>query len=343
MSGNMTISLDEVEALALAALLRAGASEAQAWPVARSIRSAEAEGTRGIGLGYLKWYCGHMRVGKITGNAVPTVIHRTPSVIFVDAKDGFAHPAYEAGEAALIAATQAQGIAILGVANAYACGVLGYFVDRLARAGLVALATTNASASIAPWGGAVPFFGTNPWAFAAPRAGDPLVMDGSSSATAYVNVAGAAKRGETIPADWALDRSGQPTTDPVEGLKGSMAPAGGHKGAVMALMVEVLAAGLTGANWSFQASSLANDEGGPPRLGQSIIAIAPGVLSGVDFGAGLEVMLASMLSQPGVRLPGARRHANRKVAERQGVDLDREFAAELTKLAGRPPCALSDS
>ncbi|MDH5453193.1 MAG: Ldh family oxidoreductase [Paracoccaceae bacterium] len=339
----MKITLEETENLAFAALLRAGAHPAQARPVARSIRAAEAEGTRGIGLGYLPWYCGHLKVGKIAGDAEPEVILRAPSVIYVDARDGFAHPAYEAGEDALIAAARDHGIALMGVSNAYACGVLGYFVDRLARAGLVALATTNSSAAIAPWGGAVPFFGTNPWAFAAPRDGDPLVMDGSSSATAYVNVANAAKRGEPIPPDWALDAAGKPTTDAALGLSGSMAPAGGHKGAAMALMVEILAAGLTGAHWSFQASSLADDEGGPPRLGQCLIAISPGVLSGGDFSTGLEVMLSAMQSQPGVRLPGARRHANRKLAEQQGVEISREFAAELTELAGRPPRPSSDA
>jgi (2R)-3-sulfolactate dehydrogenase (NADP+) len=336
MHGEITITLDEAEDLAVAALRLAGASEAQARSVARSIRAAEGEGTRSIGLGYLPWYCNHLRVGKIAGAAVPTPIMRAPSVISVDAGDGFAHPAYEAGEAALIAAAHAHGIAIMGVFNAYACGVLGYFVDRLARSGLVALATTNSSAAMAPWGGSVPFFGTNPWAFAAPRADDPLVMDGSSSATAYVNLAIAAQRGDAIPAEWALDAAGQPTTDAAAGLKGSMAPAGGHKGAVMALMVEILAAGLTGANWSYQASSLANDDGGPPRLGQCIIAIAPGALSGGDFAAGLEMMLSSMLSQPGVRLPGERRHANRKMAESQGVAIGAKFAAELADLSGRP-------
>jgi (2R)-3-sulfolactate dehydrogenase (NADP+) len=186
----MILTLDEVEHLSRRALMRAGASDRQAAPVARSIRAAEAEGTRGIGLGYLPWYCQHLRVGKIQGAAVAKVEMRRPAAIMSDAGGGFAHPAYEAGEALLIAAAKSQGIAILGVKDAYACGVLGYFTDRLARSGLVALAFTNASSTMAPWGGKVPFFGTNPWAFGAPRHGDPLVIDSASSATAFVNLAG---------------------------------------------------------------------------------------------------------------------------------------------------------
>lgn len=331
----MQITLDEAEAIAHDALTRAGATPLQAGPVARSIRAAEAEGTRGIGLGYLPWYCGHLKVGKITGTAVPAVQTPRPAVVMVDAGDGFAHPAYEAGEALLIAAARSQGIAILGVTKAYACGVLGYFSDRLARAGLASLTVTNASSTMAPWGGRVPFFGTNPFAFGAPRDGDPLVIDGSSSATAFVNLRAAADEGRAIPAHWALDAQGCPTTDAAEGLRGSIAPAGGHKGGALALMVEVLAAGLTGANWSFAASSLGDDTGGPPRLGQTFIAIDPAAMA-EGFVPRIEQMLKAMLAQDGVRLPGARRHANRHVREHEGVTLTEAEAAALAVLAGRP-------
>ena len=227
----MYITLTETQSLSCDALLHAGASPDQASAVSLSIRAAEAEGTRGIGLGYLPWYCQHLRVGKIIGHAVPQVSHPKPGAVLVDAMGGFAHPAYAAGEAALIVAAQTNGIAILGVANAYACGVLGYFSDRLARAGLVSICVTNASSTMAPWGGKTPFFGTNPLAFGAPRTGnDPLVIDSSSSATAYVNLANAAAAGTPIPATWALDADGRPTTDAGLGLQGSIAPAGRAQG-----------------------------------------------------------------------------------------------------------------
>lgn len=328
-----TIGLDEVEALSCRALQTAGASQAQAASVARSIRAAEAEGTRGIGLGYLPWYCRHLRVGKIVGTAVPQVLASRPGTLMVEAQGGFAHAAFEAGETALIAAARTQGIAVLGIAGSYACGVLGYFTDRLARTGLVALAVTNASATMAPWGGRLPFFGTNPWAFGAPRAGEPLVVDSSSSATAYMNLSSAAAEGRPIPPHWALDLQGVPTTDANEGLAGSIAPAGGHKGGALALMVEVMAAGLTGAHWSHEASSLGTDEGGPPRLGQSFIAIDPEAMA-PGFVQRLEAMLAAMTAQDGVRLPGSRRHSNRTLAEADGVHLSDDEAAVLAELAG---------
>jgi hypothetical protein len=144
------LSLDRVKKIALLTLRRAGASALQAGAVARSIRATEAERTRGIGLGYLQWYCLRLRVGKIISDVAPKVAQPRAGVVTADAKRGLAHHAYEAGEDALIAAARAQGIAVLGVANGYACGVLGSFSDRLARAGLVSITFTNASLTMAP-------------------------------------------------------------------------------------------------------------------------------------------------------------------------------------------------
>ena len=326
-----TLTLDQVETLATDCLTACGASPRQAGAVARSIRDAEAEGTRGIGLGYLPFYCGHLKVGKILGDAVPSVTIPAPGMVQVDAANGFAHPAFEVGEAALITAAQAQGIAMMGITNAYACGVLGYFTARLAARGLVALMFANASSTMAPWGGRVPFFGTNPWSMAAPRGGAPLVIDASSSATAYVNLAQAAQEGRPIPPHWALDAEGRPTTDAAAGLAGSIAPAGGHKGSALALMVEVLAAGLTGASFSHQASSLGDDLGGPPRLGQTLIAIRPG---SPGFAARIDTLLSDMACQPGVRIPGDRRHANRRRTEAEGVTVDADLMSQLHEIRG---------
>ena len=196
--------------------------------------------------------------------------------------------------------------------------------------------TANASSTMAPWGGKTPFFGTNPWSFGAPRDGDPLVIDSSSSATAFVNLANAASSGTEIPMHWALDCDGQPTADPQRALNGSIAPAGGHKGSALALMVEVMAAGLTGAHWSYQASSLGDDIGGPPRLGQTVIAIRPGSLGRTDFTERLDEMIAMMCADTNVRVPGNRRHVQRTRHEAFGVSLTSEEADMLSGLAVLP-------
>ena len=139
----------------------------------------------------------------------------------------------------------------------------------------------------------------------------------------------AAQRGESIPDTWALDAEGRPTTDPNEGLKGSIAPLGGYKGAGLALLVEVLAAGLVGANWSFQASPLGNNEGGPPNIGQLFIAIDSGLFGAEAFGDRLETLVAAIRAQEGTRLPGDGRHRARRKAEAEGISLDEALHARM--------------
>ena len=172
---------------------------------------------------------------------------------------------------------EASGIAALAIARSYSAGVVGWFVERLADRGFVALAFAKASASIAPWGGSKALFGTNPIGFAAPRLnGPPVVVDMASSATARVNIVQAAARGEAVPLGWVFDTEGKPTTDPKAlAAGGSVGPLGGAKGYGLALMVDILAGALTGANWSHEASSFGSNDGGPPAVGQLFIALAP--------------------------------------------------------------------
>ena len=318
------LSLDQVHDLSLRALTGSGASRLQAGPVADSMRDAEAEGIRRVGLGYLPTYCEHLRCGKVVGDAVPVLRHPAPGALVADAAFGFAHPAFEAARAGFAAASRTNGTAALAITRSYAAGVIGWFVDRLARDGLVSLAFANSPPAIAPWGGKKAFFGTNPFAFGLPRPDGrpPLIIDQSSSVTAKVNVINAAASDEPIPEGWALDPDGNPTTDAKLGLAGSMAPAGGYKGATLALVVDLMAAAMTGAHFSFQASSFGDNTGGPPGTGQFFIAMDPErFVDGREFADRVETVLGAMLAQEGVRLPGDRRHAHRQEAETAGIEL----------------------
>ena len=226
-----TLSLDEVEQLSDKMLRASGAAPHQAIPTAASIREAEADGIRSVGLNYLPTYCDHVACGKVVGDAVPTVAKPRSAIIAVDAMHGFAHPALLVGLDPLASATRTCGVALLSVSHSYSAGVLGWFVERVAAEGLIALMFANSSSLMAPYGGSKPFFGTNPIAWSVPRvAAPPLVADLSSSTVAWVTVLAAAADDVAIPLGWALDADGQPTTDPHVGLAGSMAPAGGHKG-----------------------------------------------------------------------------------------------------------------
>jgi len=333
----MRMTLDEIHQLGMNALLGSGASLAQAAPVADSVREAEAEGIRNVGLSYLPIYCEHLLCGKVKGDAVPRIVESAPAVLKVDAGHGFCHPAFLLALPRFAEMAEASGIAALAIARSYSAGVVGWFVERLAGRGLVSLAFANASASIAPWGGSKAMFGTNPLGFAAPRAnGPPVVVDMASSATARVNIVQAAARGEQVPPGWVLDAEGRPTTDPKALLAGgSVAPLGGAKGYALALMVDILAAGLTGASWSHEASPFGTNDGGPPDVGQLFVALSPRRTGGERLAERLAALARLIAAQKGARLPGDQRHVNRQAALRDGVEVPEDLVARLRGYAAR--------
>lgn len=331
-SDTVVLTLAEVGRISDAALRASNTSAANARSVTDSIVAAEAEGIHSHGLLRLPTYCEHALCGKVDGNAQPSVESQRTGVLLADARDGFAHPAIDLGLAQLVPAARETGIAALAVTNSYNCGVVGYHVERLASQGLVALAFVNSPAAIAPWGGKRAFFGTNPLACAVPReGGPPLVIDQSSSVVARGEVMLHAQQGKPIPEGWALDGDGNPTTDPKAALAGSMLPAGGYKGAGIALIVEVFAAALTGANFSFQASSFADNKGGPPRTGQCFIAVDPSAFAGGTFAARIEALVDALCSQPGVRLPGAKRLAAKRRTAQDGISIRRSLHEDILR------------
>lgn len=315
------MTLDAIYDLAHDALIRCGASEEQAVPAAQSIRDAEAEGIRNVGLGYLPIYLGHLQHGKLAGNASPRIISQRGAVLQVDAAHGFCHTAFMHALPDFVALTREMGVGVMSVQRSYSAGVLGWFNRLLAQENLVSLMFANAPRSVTPHGGKGQFFGTNPISFGAPRAeGDPIIVDMATSATAKVNVKQAAKEGRDIPLGWAFDVDGNPTTDPKAGLAGGLAPLGGAKGFGLGLMVDILAAGLTGGNWAYNAPMFADNEGDAPNVGQIIIAIEPSSMGDDNaYEARIETFVEALLARDGVRLPGAKRHNNRETAATEGI------------------------
>ncbi|MGB3387214.1 MAG: Ldh family oxidoreductase [Pseudaminobacter sp.] len=322
----MKVTPGQIEEATRAALIANGASEANAMPVAKAIALAEAGGNRVCGLFYAPVFCEQMRLGKVDGKATPSVSRRNASVL-VDANSGFAHPAIDAGMPHLIEAARELGVAAMAVRHSYNALALGRHVLPLAERGLVGLCVSNAPASVAPPGARRALFGTNPLAFTAPvEGGPPIVIDQSLSAVTKTEVMLRKGRGEPIPIGWAQDREGKPTTDPAIGLEGSLLPAGGQKGANLSLIVEILAAALTGSRLSIEASGFSNQEGGPPQVGQFLLAIDPGHFSGTNVAASIG-RLAAGFDQAGARLPGR----NRK--DPDVVEVDRDLWSRVLSLA----------
>ena len=316
------MTLEEIETLATDALVGAGARSDVAASVARSTWRAERDGVRSHGLMYVPIYAEHVQCGKVDGNAVPEVETPKPAAVRVNAKSGFAHPAIDAGFDAMVAAARDNGVGVMTIFNSYNCGVLGHHAERIAEQGLVGLCYTNAPASIAPIGGSKPVIGTNPFAVGVPGNGEvAFVIDQSASAIAKSEIMLRNRSGEPIEEGWALDADGNPTTDAAEALKGSMVPSGGAKGFGAGLMVELLAACLSGAVLGKDASPFSGTAGGPPNTGQCFIALDPGTFSGGAFDGQVASLISAIEDQEGARLPGSRRK-NARGATSTGIEVD---------------------
>jgi (2R)-3-sulfolactate dehydrogenase (NADP+) len=319
-----------------AALVGAGAGPSMAAATARALVLAEAQGLGSHGLSRVTQYATHLRNSRVNGAAIAAIAASKGATALIDAADGLAFPACELAVAEAVRRAAVFGVGVGGVTNSHHAGVIVDHLRPAAVAGMVGLGFANSPAAMPAAGGRHPIFGTNPVAAVFPRRGEPLTIDLSLSEVARGKVMVAAKDGRPIPAGWALDADGRPTTDAKAALAGSMLPIGAvssPKGAMLALVVELLASALVGASFGFEASSFFVDEGNRPRIGQLFIVIDPGALAGREaFLDRIERLVDEMLSDEGVRLPGARRASLLRAAEADGIEV-----ADALLAAWNPP------
>ena len=332
------LSIEEATRLALEALRHAGAGQAMAASTAKALVRAEAQGLASHGLIRVAQYATHLRNGRANGSALARVMRHQGAAVLVDAGQGLAFPACDLAVSTAITTARTLGVSFAGVTNSHHCGVLVDHLRAVADAGLVGLAFANSPAAMPAAGGKHAIFGTNPVAAVFPRrSADPLMIDLSLSEVARGKLMVAAREGQAIPLGWALDSQGQPTTDPKAGLAGSMLPLGAAsspKGAMLALIVELLVTALLGAQFGFEASSFFVDEGNAPRLGQAFVVINPGALAGQDvYYERMETLITEMLMDEGVRLAGARRIALEQQAGQAGLTIPDALDEQLHRLA----------
>jgi (2R)-3-sulfolactate dehydrogenase (NADP+) len=183
MAETVTLTPKQARKLIFEALTGAGTAPCNAGYFTEAILDTELSGLEGHGFYWLQYYCRHVKSGKVKGKVKP-LVRKVSSVAFrADARQGFAHPAIEAGFARLIPAAKKHGIAGLAVHNSYNAATLGYHTGHLARHGLVAFGFTNGPALMAPVGGRQPVIGTTPLSFAVPGSGKlAFLIDQSSTA-----------------------------------------------------------------------------------------------------------------------------------------------------------------
>ena len=324
-------SLESLIDLARKSLLASGASEDMAASTAKALVLAESQGLASHGLSRVPQYASHLRSGRVNPQAQPKVLASKGAGALIDADEGLAFPACELAVTEAMARARELAIGFAGVTRSHHFGVAGMHLDAVGREGLVGFAFSNSPAAMPAWGGKRALFGTNPIAAVFPRGnGDPISIDLSLSEVARGKLMVAAREGREIPLGWALDKNGHPTTDPKAGLDGMMCPAGGVKGAMLALMVELLCVALTGASFGYEADSFFTEEGNRPHIGHVFLVIDPSALVGkAAYEERVETLVSAMLADEGVRLPGARRLDLQRRAEQSGVEVPDNVIASL--------------
>jgi delta1-piperideine-2-carboxylate reductase len=332
------LTLEEARTLAFRCLRANGCDEANAGAVAANMALAERDICSSHGLFRLPWHVHSLRTGKANGRAKPRLETLAPGVIKVHGDRGFAPLGHAIGRQPLIEAARRNGIAAMAYVNMYHIAALWPETEALALEGFVAFAFTASLPYVAAHGGTKPIFGTNPMAFAWPRQDrPPLVFDQASAAMARGEIMIAGRDGHELPENVGIDAQGRPTRDPKAVLQGAQLPFGGHKGAALALMIELLAGPLIGDFLSIEAEEDDAGTGAAPHGGELIIALDPrrfGDPQGYFDHA--EKLFAAILSDGRSRLPGDRRIANRERTKKEGIAIPQSLHESILALMKGP-------
>jgi LDH2 family malate/lactate/ureidoglycolate dehydrogenase len=255
-------------------------------------------------------------------------IHETEVSVLLDGGNHSGMIAMHHATTIAIDKAQRHGFALVGVTNSWMSGRSAYYVERIARADLIAIHTVGASSLLAPPGGARPALGTNPIAFGFPTMDEPLVIDVSAAAFPGTELDFHALLGLPLPEGVALDENGVPTTDAEAAKRGALLPFGEHKGFALAVAMQALGV-LAGSGLNASKD-----------YGYLIIAMRPDLLVPLDaFKRDLRDTLARIKAtpkQPGVdeiRLPSERAFRERALAATHGIVIDRSILQALRYLA----------
>ncbi|MCE5972506.1 Ldh family oxidoreductase [Sinirhodobacter sp. WL0062] len=334
MAEQTTVSFDALLARVEAIFARAGVRPESARDVARVIVAGERDNCKSHGIYRIEGCLRVLAAGKVEPLAVPKIRDAGKSVIEVDAKGGFSNPAFYAAKDLLVARARETGLAALVIRDCLHFSALWHDVEALAEEGLASLSMCPSYSFVAPAGGKEPLLGTNPIAFGWPRRGKvPYVFDFATSVAARGEIELHRRAGTPIPEGWAVDRDGNPTTDPEAALDGAMLTFGSHKGSAISTMVELLSGAMLGEFMSKEALDFMGGTDLLPRHGALVLALDPQVFaarSGRDPIAEGERLLTAISGQ-GARLPSQRRFQARAKALRDGIALSDAEMAQLDR------------
>ncbi|WP_345817011.1 Ldh family oxidoreductase (plasmid) [Paraburkholderia sp. PREW-6R] len=268
------VSKARLTELTIDALCALGLNRTDAADTATILVLADLFGLRTHGTSRIESYGSRLRIGGI--HPAPTIASEQvgPALYKLDGDNGVGPlVGYRALELAMKAARE-QGIACVFARGSNHFGPVSPYSYLAAQQGFASIIGSNATTTIAPWGGTDARLGNSPVGFGVPNPeGRPFILDMAISVAARAKIRNALKRGESIPGDWATDAQGKPTTDPKAALDGFLLPIGGHKGYGLALVVDLLAGLMSGAAYLTHVKSWEDDPDQPQNLGHFFILI----------------------------------------------------------------------
>jgi len=331
----------DLRRLAAAALCAAGAQPAHAAWAADILVEGDLMGLGTHGVLRLMTYCERLRLGGINAQAAIRMERKAPALALVDGDNALGPAvAMTALEAGLEIAAE-QGLAYVGCRNSNHLGALAPYGLKACEMGFVLICGTNASTTIAPWGGREARLGNNPLSIAAPCPEPPhFLLDMAMSVAARGKIRKARDEGTAIPGDWAVDAAGKPTTDPAAALQGFLLPFGAHKGSGLSLAVDLLSGVLSGARFLTDITPWTDYPELPSGTGHFLLLIDPKRLLGEEaYGAAIGHFRALVQGTPPadpdhpVQLPGEREQQRRADALARGVALPAGLMAKIERLA----------
>ncbi|TRW89128.1 Ldh family oxidoreductase [Mycolicibacterium sp. 018/SC-01/001] len=339
-----TIAAEELTGLASSALTSSGMPQDSADVVADILVLADLFGIHTHGVQRVPQYVERAGIGGINPVADVSTEQLAPSLSIIDGDDGVGPLVANAGLRAALQSAKNTGVGAAFVRHSNHFGPVMPYLYKAASEGFAAIIASNATTTIAPWGGRATRIGNNPLGFGMPHPGaDPILLDIALSVAARAKIRAAAADGRDIPDSWATDASGIPTTDPHAALDGFLQPIAGHKGYGLAVMVDLFAGLLSGAAYLDTVSSWSTTPEKPQNLGHFFILINTRLLANPDvlgervddFGARLHAVPAADPDQP-VRLPGEIEMARYHRQRRDGVAVDARDVEALRNLAATP-------
>lgn len=320
-------------------LIRMGETEENARVASGILVNADMRGISTHGVNLLRMVHNRVKAGMLELPTRTTIVEDRNGTTVMDGNNGLGQvSAFNCLELTMEKAKK-YGLSMVLLRKTNNIGALGYYTSVAARRGLIQVLMTNGNPSMAPYGAAEPFFGTNPISIGIPVKGDrPVFLDMSSSVVARGKIRLASLKGEKIPEGWALDENGEPTTDPKKALKGCMLPLGGPKGSGLAMMVDILSGVLSGSNYSKAIKSFHTLEG-PTGVGACFIGIDPDrFMPAAHFYTLVERYVEEMKGlrrQRGVTeilAPGELELNREESSSREGIDVPDEVIRELDSM-----------